>query len=152
MTLLPCVVFLCYCVLTMWCDVMYTNDNNAYPGYCRKRMKKERIWKKVEEKKKRNSGEECASRHTNAVETARQIEKRVRTAINKTTSTGTVVSDQRGENESSRKVQDDKKTKVKDRIMSLPTVSSHYNRAKSPNRRYLPVGLNIKLLFSMYLE
>ncbi|GBM54193.1 hypothetical protein AVEN_11259-1 [Araneus ventricosus] len=78
-------------------------------------------------------------------------EKRVRTAISKTTSTGTVVSDQRGKKESGRKVQNDEKTKVKEH-MSLPTVPSHYSRAKSPHRKYLPVGLNIKLLFSMYLE
>ncbi|GBN59892.1 hypothetical protein AVEN_180493-1 [Araneus ventricosus] len=163
---------------------MDTHNNNAFPGYSRKRMKKEKTWKKVEAKTKRNSGEEYESRHTNAVVPARQIgepcscqsfskirqdnvqhifnafwelgnydlqnsylsklvisndvkrsyvrgrpsrtlrrldytvvinnekysvfrkafysmhcvsEKRVRTAINKTTSTGTVVSDQRGE-------------------------------------------------------
>ncbi|GBO31150.1 hypothetical protein AVEN_238293-1 [Araneus ventricosus] len=174
---------------------MDTDDNNAFPGYSRKLMKKEKTWKKVQAKKIRNSGEEYVSRHTNAVVPFRQIgepyscqyfskigqhnvqqifnafwelgnydlqnsyssklmiinnvkrsylrgrssrtlrrldytvvinnekysvfrkafcsmhgvsEKRVPTAINKTTSTGTVVSDQRGKKESGRKVQDDK--------------------------------------------
>ncbi|GBO18503.1 hypothetical protein AVEN_71207-1 [Araneus ventricosus] len=50
---------------------MDTDDNNAFPGYSRKRMKK--TWKKVEAKKKRNSGEEYVSGHTNAVVPARQI-------------------------------------------------------------------------------
>ncbi|GBL86452.1 hypothetical protein AVEN_164607-1 [Araneus ventricosus] len=52
---------------------MDTDDNNAFPGSSRKRMKKEITWKKVEAKKKRNSGEEYVSRHTNVVVPARQI-------------------------------------------------------------------------------
>ncbi|GBM14026.1 hypothetical protein AVEN_166207-1 [Araneus ventricosus] len=44
---------------------MVTVDNDAFPGYSRKRMKKEKTWKKVEVKQKRNSGEEYASRYRN---------------------------------------------------------------------------------------
>ncbi|GBL84166.1 hypothetical protein AVEN_118574-1 [Araneus ventricosus] len=51
---------------------MDTDDNNAFPGYSRKRMKK-KTWKKVEAKKKRNSSEEYVSRYTNTVVPARQI-------------------------------------------------------------------------------
>ncbi|GBN14203.1 hypothetical protein AVEN_163253-1 [Araneus ventricosus] len=52
---------------------MGPDDNDAFPGYSRKRMKKEKTWKKAEAKKKRNSGEEYVSRHTNAVVPALQI-------------------------------------------------------------------------------
>ncbi|GBN36783.1 hypothetical protein AVEN_191740-1 [Araneus ventricosus] len=49
---------------------MDTDDNNAFPGYSRKRMK---TWKKAEAKKKRNSGEEYVNRYTNVVVPAHQI-------------------------------------------------------------------------------
>ncbi|GBN88248.1 hypothetical protein AVEN_272643-1 [Araneus ventricosus] len=52
---------------------MCTDDNNAFPGSSKKRMKKEMTWNNVEAKTKMNSGEEYLSRHTNAVVPARQI-------------------------------------------------------------------------------
>ncbi|GBM54688.1 hypothetical protein AVEN_121565-1 [Araneus ventricosus] len=54
------------------CEVVDTDDNNAFPGYSKKRMKK-KTWKKLETKKERNSNEEYVSRHTSAVVPARQI-------------------------------------------------------------------------------
>ncbi|GBM78003.1 hypothetical protein AVEN_230096-1 [Araneus ventricosus] len=72
MMLVPCIVF---CVIAiLLCEVMGTDDNDAFPGYSRKRMKKEKTWKKVEVKKKRNSGEEYTYLDTRiTVVPARQI-------------------------------------------------------------------------------
>jgi hypothetical protein len=41
---------------------------------------------------------------------------------------------------------------VFEHINSIPTTSSHYSRAKSPYRKYLPSGLNINSLYSLYSE
>lgn len=79
-------------------------------------------------------------------------EKRVRVVLDKTSRTGTVTTDQRGRCEPAKKIGNDDLSKVKEHIMSLPTVTSHYSRAKSPHRKYLPVGLNIKKLYSLYNE
>ncbi|GBM72197.1 hypothetical protein AVEN_203274-1 [Araneus ventricosus] len=71
MTLVPCIVVFGVIAILL-CEVMDTDDN-AFPGYSRKRMKKEKTWKKVEAKKKRNSGEKYVSRHKNAMVPSRQI-------------------------------------------------------------------------------
>lgn len=77
-------------------------------------------------------------------------EKRVRIVLDK--ANRTVTTDQRGKSEPAKKIGNDDLSKVKEHIMSLPTVTSHYSRAKSPHRKYLPVGLNIKKLYSLYNE
>ena len=73
-------------------------------------------------------------------------EKRVRNVSNKETSTGTIIKDQRGRHVS-HKLSDTQINLVRQHIGSLKTVSSHYSRAKSPHRKYLPPGLNINILY-----
>lgn len=41
---------------------------------------------------------------------------------------------------------------VREHIKSLKTVSSHYSRAKSPHKKYLPPGLNKVTLYDMYRD
>lgn len=48
-------------------------------------------------------------------------------------------------------VTDHQKKLVCEHIMSLPTVTSHYTRAKSPHRCYLTSDLSIEDLHNMYL-
>lgn len=81
-------------------------------------------------------------------------EKRVRNAVDKAmrSSTGIVTPDQRGRHVPGNKLEEEKVNTVKEHILSLKTVSSHYTRAKSPNRRYLPPGLNRKLVYELYKE
>ena len=76
--------------------------------------------------------------------------KRVRNAVDKATSTGTVLPDQRGKNRSGNATPEDKVELVRDNIRSLHTVSSHYSRAKSKDKKYLSPGLNMNILYNMY--
>lgn len=80
-------------------------------------------------------------------------EKRVRTAMGKQTVTGTVSPDRRGTvAPPPMKISAERKRTVHDHINSFPMVSSHYSRAKSPHRKYLPTGLNINIMYTMYLD
>lgn len=77
-------------------------------------------------------------------------EKRVRTAIKEVTVTGTVETDQRGKRPPLSKMSDVRCQTVIEHINKLPTGASHYSRAKSPHRKYLPTGLNIAQLYTPY--
>lgn len=80
-------------------------------------------------------------------------EKRVRTALAKQTVTGTVSPDRRGTvTPAPMKISDERKKTVHDHINSFPKVSSHYSRAKSPHRKYLPTGLNINIMYTLYQD
>lgn len=63
-------------------------------------------------------------------------EKHVRVAMSKGSSTGTVEGDKRGESTRRNKVSDDRRQLVRDHINTLPTVTSHHSRAKSPHRLF----------------
>ena len=76
---------------------------------------------------------------------------RVNTAMKKVSSTGTPVPDKRGKHTQARTVGDAEKEYVIKHIKRLPTVSSHYTRAKSRHRRYLESNLSIEKLYQMYL-
>ena len=41
---------------------------------------------------------------------------------------------------------------VCDFIKTLPTTTSHHSRSKYPNRRFLPVKMNDRYLYVMYLD
>lgn len=67
----------------------------------------------------------------------------MRVVLDKTTSAGTVEKDKRGSKPFA-KLASEKINAVREHRASLATVSSYYSRAKSPHRRYLPVGMNMK--------
>ncbi|XP_047494539.1 tigger transposable element-derived protein 1-like isoform X2 [Penaeus chinensis] len=79
-------------------------------------------------------------------------EKRVRNAMDKMGPSGMVEKDKRGKHVPGVKIPANKEKLAREHILSLRTVSSHYTRAKSPNRRYLPPGLNRKIMYDMYKD
>ena len=64
--------------------------------------------------------------------------------------TGTIEKDMRGKNESGKKIKGPLLDCVHEYIQSLPTVSSHYTRAKAKNRLYLPSGGSTSGLYKDY--
>lgn len=79
-------------------------------------------------------------------------EKRVRTVLAKETPSGIVKVDKRGKKPPGNKMKGDRRQLVKDHIESLATVSSHYSRAKSPFRKYMPPGSSISGCYEAYQE
>uniref|UniRef100_A0A6P7F869 Uncharacterized protein LOC114325933 n=1 Tax=Diabrotica virgifera virgifera TaxID=50390 RepID=A0A6P7F869_DIAVI len=79
-------------------------------------------------------------------------EKRVRTVLNKVSTSGTVELDRRGNKNPVNKVSVEMKETVMLHVNSLPKCSSHYSRAKSPYRKYLSTDLNINKLYDLYCE
>lgn len=79
-------------------------------------------------------------------------EKRVRNAMDKMGPSGMVEKDKRGKHVPGVKIPANKEKLAREHILSLRTVSSHYTRAKSPNRRYLLPGLNRKIMYDMYKD
>ena len=67
-------------------------------------------------------------------------DKRVRHMLSKMGETGVAPVDQRGRKTPPNKTPDEVLQLVDDHIRTLPTCSSHYSRAKSRNRVYLPPG------------
>jgi hypothetical protein len=76
-------------------------------------------------------------------------EKRVRSVLGKQSLTATTKLDCRGKDIPQNS---ERKAAVKQHIESLTTVSSHYSRAKSPFRKYLPPGSSVKGVFHAYVE
>lgn len=76
--------------------------------------------------------------------------KRVENVLSKVGSTGVAPVDQRGASESVNKTPDDVLQFVQDHINSLPTCSSHYSRAKSRHRVYLPPGYSHRKCYDLY--
>lgn len=79
-------------------------------------------------------------------------EKRVRVVLSKESVSGTVDSDTRGKSTPKNKISGERKMLVKQHIENLATVSSHYSRAKSPFRKYMPPGSSIKGAYNAYKE
>lgn len=59
--------------------------------------------------------------------------------------------DLRGHNACLRRIPPEVVDRAIEHILSFPTVSSHYTRAKSPHMRYLDGNLNVKKMFRLYL-
>ena len=79
-------------------------------------------------------------------------EKRVRYALSKDEGAGTFTKDRRGKHKPSNKTPEEARDLVKVFISKLPTCTSHYSQAKSPNRVYLPPGSSIQGSYKNYLE
>ena len=77
---------------------------------------------------------------------------RVYSVIDKVSSTGIVEKDKRGKNVRKHRIADERKKLVMEHIKGMPAFTSHYSRAKSPNRKYLSSDLNINQLYSLYEE
>lgn len=75
---------------------------------------------------------------------------RVLWAIRKKTATDFPVPDQRGRHENARKITGEKAQCVRDHINQLQTLTSHYSRARNPQRRYLESNLTISKLYQSY--
>ncbi|KAK3865670.1 hypothetical protein Pcinc_028734 [Petrolisthes cinctipes] len=78
-------------------------------------------------------------------------EARVKTAMLSMSSTGSPRGDLRGHHPPGVMVSREVVNRVLQHILSFPTVSSHYTRAKSPHMRYLEGHLNIRKLYRLYL-
>ncbi|KAK4313325.1 hypothetical protein Pmani_015313 [Petrolisthes manimaculis] len=76
--------------------------------------------------------------------------KRVENVLSKVGSTGVAPVDQRGASASVNKTHDDVLQNVQDHVRSLPTCSSHYSRAKSRHRVYLPPGYSHRKCYDLY--
>jgi len=76
----------------------------------------------------------------------------VRNVLRKRTATGCVCDDKRGTNPSTKKISDSRVNMVVQHINSIPAVSSHYTRAKSPHRKYLDPSLNVNKLWVLYCQ
>ena len=81
-------------------------------------------------------------------------ETRVRNALKKVGVTGTPPADKRGTNPNSRanKIPDEVLQHVHDHISGLPTCTSHYSRAKSKDKVYLPPGSSHRTLYKDFLK
>ncbi|KAK4310085.1 hypothetical protein Pmani_018321 [Petrolisthes manimaculis] len=76
--------------------------------------------------------------------------KRVENMLSKVRSTGVAPVDQRGASASVNKTHEDVLQIVQDHVRSLPTCSSHYSRAKSRHRVYLPPGYGHRKCYDLY--
>lgn len=77
--------------------------------------------------------------------------RRIDSALRKVSSTAVPESDKRGRHEPVNKIVGEKAACVREHIKLLPAMSSHYSRAKAPNRLYLESTLTIKKLHDLYL-
>lgn len=77
-------------------------------------------------------------------------ESRVATVLKKTGETGAVPADRRGKAVPHNRTPDDIRKHAHDHIKSLPTCSSHYSRAKSLHRRYLPPGYTHRCCYDLF--
>ena len=65
--------------------------------------------------------------------------------------TGSAPGDQRGRRPNGRKITGVVLNRVHEHIQSLPTITSHYSRAKSPHHKYPDHGASVKELHGKYL-
>lgn len=79
-------------------------------------------------------------------------EKRVRILLNKTGSSGVIEPDKRGKQAPITKISEEDTIKINEHLATIPTVSNHYSRQKSPHRKYFSSDLNIKSLYLLYEE
>ncbi|XP_068226262.1 uncharacterized protein [Palaemon carinicauda] len=75
---------------------------------------------------------------------------RMRTALSKVTDTGAPIGDKRGRHPPGTKKDKRVVKLIEEHMGSIPIVSSHYTRAKSPNRKYLGSELNMTKLYKLY--
>lgn len=61
-------------------------------------------------------------------------------------------SDMRGKQTPANKIDDRRVNGVRTHIESFPAHQSHYTRAHNPNKKYLQENLNIKLMYTLYVE
>ena len=66
--------------------------------------------------------------------------------------TGTPIPDKRGKQTPANKITGTLLERVHEHIRLLPVTSSHYTRAKSPHRKYLPTHESVKSLYLMYKD
>ena len=79
-------------------------------------------------------------------------ETRLRTALKAVSVTGCPRQDQRGRRKpGARRIPPEVAARAVEHILSFPTVSSHYTRAKSPYMRYLEGHLNVRKMYRLYL-
>ncbi|KAK4326821.1 hypothetical protein Pmani_002678 [Petrolisthes manimaculis] len=78
--------------------------------------------------------------------------KRLHTAVESVTPTGTPRVDRRGKHVPKHAMPASRKNLVEQHVKSFPTVSSHYTRAKSPLMRYLDTDMTLKKMFFLYKE
>ncbi|KAK8375197.1 hypothetical protein O3P69_015668 [Scylla paramamosain] len=78
--------------------------------------------------------------------------RRIDNALRKMTHTSVPVPDQRGRHTPANKIVGERAEHVKEHIRLLPAMTSHYSRAKAPNRLYLDSTLTIRKLYDMYLS
>ena len=78
--------------------------------------------------------------------------KRTRTVLDKQTVIASVKKDKRGNRKPITKISDEWANFVREHINALSKLSSHYSRAKNPNRKYLTTGMNINAVYEKYLE
>ena len=78
--------------------------------------------------------------------------KRVMYSVKKMGETGVARIDMRGKSRSANETPDDAMQVVHDHIKSLPTCSSHYSRAKSVERVYLPPGYTQDVCYELYVK
>ncbi|KAK3893328.1 hypothetical protein Pcinc_002883 [Petrolisthes cinctipes] len=126
----------------------------------RKRPFKMNEWKMCVTKRLRNEGEAYVSRSTGMVSfniCKRGFcsvfgigKRRVEVAVRKLTMTATPESDQRGAHSPTKKKPDIVVECVCEHIRFLPTVTSHYTRAKSPHRRYLSTEMSLSQMYELY--
>lgn len=76
--------------------------------------------------------------------------KRVENVVAKVGTTGIAPVDKRGKASSSNRTPDEVEQLVKEHILSLPTCSSHYSRAKSRDKVYLPPGYTHHHCYDLY--
>ena len=76
----------------------------------------------------------------------------MRTVLDKQNITGGTDLDQRGLHAKGNKVSEERRQSVIDHIASVPMLSSHYSRAKSPYRKYLPHGINVTGMYNLYID
>lgn len=79
-------------------------------------------------------------------------DKRVRVVLKKLTLGKTTVADKRGTNARVSKFSGEKADLVREHIKTLPTLKSHYYRAKSRNRMYMESNLSVVKLYDMYVK
>ncbi|XP_064085627.1 uncharacterized protein LOC135200853 [Macrobrachium nipponense] len=79
-------------------------------------------------------------------------DKRVRVVLKKLTDWKTAMADKRGTNARVSKYSGEKGDFVREHIKKLPTMTSRYSRAKSPNRVYMESNLSVVKLYDMYVK
>ena len=153
-------------VKQLFSDFYALGDYNAQSHYihkCVKAMPVKRVRVKDSESRRKSTRIHTVSVGNKSITVCKQAfvsihgitESRVRHVIEKASASGSaniLPDDQRGHHAAANKTSDEARQFVLNFIRALPTCSSHYSRAKSPNRMYLPPGSTFKGVYSAYCE